>query len=270
MSSPRLILALWLIQPVIQAAIAVILYRRKLHKEFPAFFTYIAVQLPLFCIELPSYYFWGGSLHFVVYWAATAVNLLLTFRIIHEIFLDVFKPYHALKDLGSALFKWASIIMVLVSVILISVTPRWENPVVSTILVIQRGVGIVQCGLVIFLLAFCRNLGVNWRRLSFGVALGFGIMSGSELLTVALYSGKRIQVPAVQSAVMMAYDFGMLVWVFYSAASRRADMVPVLIPQRWDEALADIQPPPSDADSLIPMFEHMVDQALSKSPAARH
>jgi hypothetical protein len=27
----------------------------------------------------------------------------------------------------------------------------------------------------------------------------------------------------------------------------------------------DIQAPQSEADSLIPMFEHMVDQALSKS-----
>jgi hypothetical protein len=45
-------------------------------------------------------------------------------------------------------------------------------------------------------------------------------------------------------------------------------MVPVLVPQRWDQALAEIQPAQSDADSLIPMFEHMVDQALSKTDKA--
>ena len=56
----------------------------------------------------------------------------------------------------------------------------------------------------------------------------------------------------------------MLICLVYSVVSRRRDMVPVLVPQRWDEALADIQPANSDADSLIPMFEHMVDQALSK------
>ena len=42
MSSQNLLLALWVVQPVIQAAIATILYRRRLHKEFPAFFAYVA------------------------------------------------------------------------------------------------------------------------------------------------------------------------------------------------------------------------------------
>jgi len=56
--------------------------------------------------------------------------------------------------------------------------------------------------------------------------------------------------------------------VVYALLNRRRDLVPVLVPQRWDEALADIQPVLSEADSLIPMFEHMVDQALSKRDKA--
>jgi hypothetical protein len=40
--------------------------------------------------------------------------------------------------------------------------------------------------------------------------------------------------------------------------------MPVLIPQRWDNALMDLQPQ-TEADSLIPMFEHMVDRAFSRT-----
>ena len=265
MSSPHMQLALWVIQPIIQATIATVIYRRKLHKEFPAFFTYIVVQIPIFCVQLPVYFCGGQNLYFDVFWTTAALNLVLAFRIIHEIFLDVFKPYHALKDLGTALFKWAAIIMVLVSIVLISVSPSWEDPLANSILIVQRCVQVVQCGLVIFLLAFCGNLGVNWRRLTFGIALGFGVISGSQLLTTALYSGHRMQVPAVQVVVLATYNVGMLVLLFYSLVNRRTDMVPVLVPLRWDEALMDIQPPQSDAESLIPMFEHMVDQALSKT-----
>ena len=265
MSSLHLQFVLWVMQPLIQAAIAILLYRRRLHKEFPTFFTYVVVQIPIFLIELPVYRYGGQSIYFYTYWSVEAINLVLSFKIIHEVFLDVFKPYHALQDLGTALFKWAAIITVLVSVVLVAVSPSWEDPVVTTILVVQRCVYVVQCGLVIFLLAFCRNLGGTWRRLSFGIAIGFGLISASALLTFAMYSGRRLHAPDVQVAVLMAYDMGMVVWTIYALINRRADMVPVLVPQRWDEALMDIQPPQTEADSLIPMFEHMVDQALSKS-----
>lgn len=267
MSSPQLLLVLWVIQPIIQAAMAIILYRRKLHKEFPAFFMYVVAQIPIFCIQFFLYRFTGPGghgLYFDSYWLACALNLLLAFRIIHEIFLDIFKPYHALKDLGTALFRWAAIIMVLVSAVLVSVSSSWRDPLMSTILVVQRSVAVVQCGLVVFLLAFSGSLGVNWRRLSFGVALGFGIVACGDLFMTMLYSVLRIHI-LISLVSMAAYDLGMLVCLYYSVVNRRSDMVPVLVPQRWDEALMDIQAAPSDVDSLIPMFEHMVDQALSKT-----
>ena len=267
MSSPRMILALWVIQTIIQIVIAVVAYRRKLHRQFPAFFLYIVAQVPIFCVQLPVYLYAppSSNIYFNVSWFVAAVNLILAFRIIHEIFLDVFKPYHALRDLGTALFKWAAVIMIVVSVALIAVSPTWEDPVRSSILIVQRCVRVVQCGLVVFLLAFCRNLGVNWRRFSFGIALGFGLISGSELITTALFSGGRMHASTVYFTVFVTYNAGMLIFLSYSVLHRRSDMVPVLVPQRWDEALMDIQPSQTEADSLIPMFEHMVDQALSKS-----
>jgi len=266
MSSPRLILAIWVLQAVTQAAIAIVLYRRKLHKEFPAFFAYVIVQIVGFCVQLPIYKYYNGNriAYFEVYWVGTAIDLVLSFKIIHEIFLDVFKPYHALKDLGTALFKWAALIMVLLSAVLISFTST-QDPMITGILTVQRCVRVVQCGLVVFLLAFSSSLAVNWRRLSFGIALGFGMLAGGELLVSALLSGQRLHEPLWKVGTMLSYELGSLLWLFYSMNNRRREMVPVLVPQRWDEALMDIQAHPAEGDdSLIPMFEHMVDEALSK------
>jgi hypothetical protein len=265
MSSPHLILAIWVIQAVTQAAIAIVLYRRKLHKEFPAFFLYVIVQLLAFCVQLPVYnYCENRIVYFEVYWVGTALDLVLSFKIIHEIFLDVFKPYHALKDLGTALFKWAALIMILLSAVLISFSST-QDPMITSILTVQRCVRVVQCGLVVFLLAFSSSLAVNWRRLSFGIALGFGVVAGGELLASALLSGQRLHTPFWQVSTMLSYELGSSLWLFYSLCNRRRDMAPVLVPQRWDEALMDIQSRESEGDSLIPMFEHMVDQALSKT-----
>ena len=43
--------------------------------------------------------------------------------IIYEIFLDVFRPYHTLKDLGSVLFKWAALVMSLVAFVVAASSP---------------------------------------------------------------------------------------------------------------------------------------------------
>jgi hypothetical protein len=268
MSKEQLQLALWVSQPILQAMIAVVVYRRRLHKDFPAFFSFTVAQIVIFIVEYPVYNWADPETYFYVFWISAALNVVFAFQIIHEVFLDAFKPYPALKDLGSALFKWAALIMILVSVVLISVSPGWDNPVRESILVVQRCVRVVQCGLVLFLLAFSKNLGVSWRRQSFGIALGFGLFSGVELLTYALYSGSHLHGMLTNLVNMTAYNAGMVLWLSYSVLNRKGAVVPILVPQRWDEALTDLRPQ-SEAESLIPMFEHMVDQAFSKVQDSR-
>jgi hypothetical protein len=242
-----------------------------LHRQFRAFFVYTVAQIAFFVLSFPlrDYPIYldaahNYSLYFVVYYISAALNVVFAFKIIHEIFLDVFRPYPALKDLGTALFKWAAMIMILVSVVMISMSPGWDDPVRRTISVVQRCVDVIQCGMVIFLLAFCQNLGVSWRRQSFGIALGFGLSSGTELLTHALKSGLHIHGTTTNLIDMIAYEASLLLWMVYSLYHQFATTVPVLVPQRWDDALMEIQPR-NDAESLIPMFEHMVEQAFSKT-----
>lgn len=264
MSSPQIQLALWVLQPVLQAILAVIMFRRRLHKDFPAFFAFTISQIIIFAVEFPVNRWGGYTSYFYTYWIAIAVSLALEFKIIHEVFVDVFVPYHALKDLGTALFKWAALVMLLVSVVLISTSPSWKDPLTETVLVVQRCVRVIQCGIVLFLLAFCKHLGVSWRRQSFGIALGFGIYAGVELLTYALFSGSHVSVAATNVINMAAYNCGVFFWLFYSLLNSKVVRVPVLVPQRWDDALTDIHPSPG-TESLIPMFEHMVDRAFSRA-----
>jgi len=266
MSSP-LILALWISQPVIQALLALVIIRRKLHRSFSAFLVYNIAQIVMFAIQFPIHRWGSTRLYYDVYWLAAALNVLLEFRIIHEIFVDIFRPYPALKDLGTALFKWAAVVMVLVSVVMVSVNPDWNDSVTLTIIVVQRCIRIVQCGLVVFLLAFCKHLKVSWRRQSFGIALGFGVFAATELLTYALFSGWRVHGTMANVTSLAGYNLGMLTWLGYSLFDQKATTLPVLVPQRWDEALLDLQPQ-SESESLIPMFEHMVDRALAKAPEA--
>jgi hypothetical protein len=268
MTSPQIELVLWVLQPILLSVVATVMYRRRLHKEFPVFFAFTIAQVIFFTVEFPVYLLAKYQVYFVIYWVETTVSLIFDFKIIHEIFIDIFRPYHALRDLGTALFKWAALIMVLVSAVLISTNPSWHDPIGRSILVLQRCVRVIQCGLVLFLLAFCKYLNVSWRRQSFGIAWGFGIFAATDLVANALFSGTHVSNQLADLLRASAFDIGLCVWIVYSLLNRREVAVPVLVPQRWDNALMELQPY-TEPESLIPMFEHMVDRAFSRT-ADRH
>jgi hypothetical protein len=263
--------ALWIAHPVLQLCVGVVMLRRKLNKVFPAFFAYIAFQILSFSVLFPlntwgSYEKWYAT-YFYLYWACSAVNLILGFMIIHEVFLEVFSPYHTLKDLGSVMFKWAALVMLLVAgVVAASNSGHDMEPILQAITTIQRCVRVAQCGLVLFLMVFSRYLGVSWKQQSFGIALGLGGAAAMELATLALYAGGPMSQFTVHVFNLVAYNLAILVWFGYAMRENpaRTPGADLFASHRWEKGLTDIQNP-TQGDSLIPMFESMVDRAFSRT-----
>ncbi len=260
----------WIAHPILESGLAAIMLRRKLHRQFPVFFAYILSQVVNFAILFPI--FKSGPEHyeayFYAYWIGAAVSLAIGFKVIHEIFLDVFRPYHTLKDLGTVLFKWAALVMLLVAMVVAASSQAGSNtPITQAVITVQRCVRVIQCGLILFLLVFSRYLGVSWRQHSFGIALGFGGFASVELAAVALYSGGQIQPGLLNTLNTSAYIFSIATWIGYSVfkAPLRQDQATLLTSQRWEQSLTELQTPGS-ADSLIPMFEGMVERAFSRTP----
>src|SRR6059058_1607814 len=239
--------ALWMIQPVLQLGVAGIMLRRKLHKTFPVFFAYIVSQLPIFCLVFSAYKWGNYEEYFYSYWICAAISLVLGFKVIHEIFLDVFRPYHALKDLGSVLFKWAALVMMLVAIVVAAASPTTQQgPIVQAVVTVQRCVRVSQCGLILFLLVFSKYLGVSWRQHSFGISLGFGGFASIELLLVAL-GASSLGVGTMSRSIinMSAYNCAIVVWLAYALAKSpvRDNSVNMLRTQRWEQSLHEIQYP---------------------------
>lgn len=259
--------ALWIGHPVLHSAVAAVMLRRKLHRAFPVFFHYILSQIVLFAIVFPLYLHNSYRLFFYVYATCIGVSAAYGFKVIYEVFLDVFRPYHTLKDLGSVLFMWAGLVMLLVAgVVAAASSSADEAPLWQAVMTGQRCVRVVQVGLIIFLLIFSRYLGVSRRQLSFGIALGFGGFACVELMLVAMRSGGYISENFASLANMVAYNCVIGIWLAYvaSPARGRSPSAGQLMSQRWDQSLSDLQHPVAP-DSLIPMFECMVDRAFSRT-----
>lgn len=258
--------ALWIAHPVLQMGIVTIMLRRGLHRKFKFFFGYILTQLVTFAVVFPAAWH-SYSAFFYLYWACDALSVAFGFAVIHEVFVDVFRVFHTLRDLGSVLFKWAGLVMLLVAgVVSVSTNSPEIAPWMQAIVTSQRCVRIIQIGMVLFLLFFAHYVGVSRRQHSFGISLGFGCFAVIELVLISSWVGNHLDSTWVSLVNMAAYNGSLLVWVGYVAVTRpaRDASLSLLQPRRWEQSLADIQRP-LPADSLIPMFEDMVDRALSRT-----
>jgi hypothetical protein len=263
-------LTLWLAHPVLQLGVILAMLRRKQRTVFPVFFCYTLAEIAGFIVLFPIHKWGGYAGYFYAYWFCAAVTLAIGFKVIHEIFLDIFRPYHTLKDLGTVMFKWAGLVMLMAAGVIAAASPASDQgPVVQAIITMERCVRIIQCGLILFLIVFSKYLGVSWKQRSFGIAMGFGGSAIVEQVGVALRASSYLSEPALNVLIMGSYNIGILVWLTYmflEGPSRMAVATP-LASQRWDQSLTDLQRP-SSADSLIPMFEGMVDRAFSNTSSS--
>lgn len=259
--------ALWTMHPLLEAGIALFMLRRGLFRQFKFFFAYIITQLTTFAVLFPAFFLRSSAGVFYLYWAFDAISVTCGFLVIHEVFVDVFKFFHTLRDLGTVLFKWAGLVMLLAAgVVSVSANSAQMSPWVQAIVTSQRCVRIIQVGMVMFLLFFAQYVGVSRKQHSFGIALGFGSFAVIELILICSWVGNHLGEPWMSIVNMAAYNASLTLWFTYVAVKRPVRDVSrsLLQPQRWEQSLSDIHHP-LPADSLIPMFEGMVDRALSRT-----
>jgi hypothetical protein len=265
---------LWFAHPVFQLSIAALMLHRGQHRKFKYFFGYVITQLVSFAAVFSSFsYHRGGAAFLYIYWFCEAGTAAFGFGVIYEVFVDVFRSFDTLRDLGTVLFKWAGLVMLLVAgVVSISTNSNLMPPWMQAITTTQRCVRIIQVGMILFLLFFARYLGVSRRQQSFGIALGFGGFAMVELTLLASWIGNHLANPWMSIVNMTAYNGSLILWFSYLAlkSPARDASSTLLQTQRWEHSLSDIQHQPLPANSLIPMFEGMVDRALSRTQAEMH
>jgi len=257
--------ALWIAHPILEIGIAAFMLQRGLHRKFRFFFGYMLVQLATFVVLfLATRHSYSAA--FYLYWTLDALSVFFGFAVIHEVFVDVFRAFQILRDLGTVLFKWAGLVMLLMAgVVSISSNTSDTAPWMQAIITSQRCVRIIQVGMILFLLFFSHYVGVSRRQHSFGISLGFGSFAVLELVLISSWIGNHLGGTWMSILNMAAYNSSLIVWLSYVSVKRSArdSTHSLLQPQRWEQSLSDIQHP-LPADSLIPMFEGMVDRALSR------
>jgi len=243
MTSDTLSQIVWWGGSALNVGIAFALVYRRLYRELPIFFTYTVFLLVR-----------GLVLHFVVdrhalayfytYYATEVVAWALGLAVIQEVMQCLLEPYHAVRNLVVLLFRWGAALLIVIALLTAYSGPGLAvDRLLTNILMLERGVRIVQAGLLSLLFIFARAMRLRWPHYVFGIALGFAIFSSVDLalVTVRTYDIWTHTLFAILNPAAFVVAQG--VWLYYLAVPERS---PVYQPhatlrmEGWDFALAEL------------------------------
>lgn len=259
--------ASWILGPVLQITLLALMIRRKLRLTFPLFFSYILFQLlKSGCLSLVYRYAPGD--YFDAYWTGNAISVFLALMVMDEIWRQLFGNYQGFQRLGSLLFRWACVLLLLIAALVATSTQHTNaDRVIAAVFTFDRTMRLMQCGLVFLLVALSRYVRSIWRRQVFGIALGFGIFASIELILVSILSryGAR-QIESISLLKSMAYNSVTVLWIGYVRLASPAPRAVVTQPQfeDWNLALLGSSGAAGDAPFLT-MVEGAVERVLAKS-----
>ena len=253
---------LWLIQPLLKLVILVTMFRRKLHVRYPLFFSYLAYGVLVTALLYAVHESYRS--YFYAYWSTTAVSAMLIMGVVYELFTAMFRKHHALRDFGSMLFRWAVVMVAMLAALLLfsGISPT-KNSIVNSIMNLDRSVGVMECGMLLFLVLFSPYLKISWRHQICGIALGFGLHASSRMLLLSQWIHGVFGSANLNLLSMFAYDWTLMIWLVYALLPIPAETIPNLLlrPQRWNEALMDVSNP--SQEPVLMGIEGIVDRTMS-------
>ncbi len=243
----------WTLTVIFQITAGVLLARRRLYREVPAFFSYTLFQvfrsLTLFIVlQLLARHTLGYALYFKVYWITDAISVALCIVLIFEIARTFLREYELARQIVTTCLMFGAVVLLVSDVFLVRTFPGNESHrLISMILLLDRSLAILQAGLVLVLLIAARMMAIPWRtNLPFGISLGLGLVGTVNLASDAV----RAQYGPAQNIVFdlartFSYVLAALVWLVYIVPSRRTESVADLsdlsdAANDWSDALTEL------------------------------
>ena len=210
---------LWIAPHALLALLALFMWRRGVHKEFPAFFLYAVFESVgegiIYAIDVspsasPTIYWWS-------YLCFLVVEVFIKLAVIGEVFTHLLRRYPSLGKLGKTLITAVGVILVFTATIIAAFTNPTPFWLISATRILGRSLSVVQCGLILFLLIFATHFHLRWNRSVFGITVGCGIVASLDLAYWALMAGWLFGTKTylLDFLNMGTYHACVLIWCYY-------------------------------------------------------
>jgi hypothetical protein len=230
--------------------LAYIFWSKGLHHRFRAMGYYLtlrAISAPLLVLVLyEESQPWGqarriilGKIYYFGFFATYLATAVLLFFICVEVFRSALAAFPGITKLAIVIFRWAAVVSVIVSLSSISYAHIGLHIVAEISYGLMHSVSVLELCLLAFLCLSMNALRLTVRDLSFGIALGFGVLSSGDFI-VASWSSRistyNDPVEFIYEALILAT---LAVWMIYSILPEPVRR-PILMPAnstiyRWNE-----------------------------------
>jgi len=212
---------LWVAPNLLLLVLCVLMWRRRLHRLFPAFLAFAALgaaeRLTLYAADVaPSITpvdFWR------IYWGALLLEAVLKVTLIAEIFSHLCGSYPSVARLGKSLIRGVAVLLVFAAVGAAAYAQRDNyNWLISGAHLLEQTINLVESGLLLSIFLFAAYFRLSWGHQTFGIALGLSISACVHLGTWAVMANAELslhQRTLLDFLNMATYHLCVLIWFYY-------------------------------------------------------
>jgi hypothetical protein len=192
--------------------LSVLLYRRRVHKLSPVFFSYIMISVPVSLVRVLTVNHY--QVYYVVYWASELLLILLSLAALNQVFWYIYRGFDAIWWLRP-LYYGAILVALGVTIRMAIVSPPVINhPLVSFMLDAEITANMVRAGIVALFAALVKPMVVRFQRYPFGIILGFGVSSVGP--SIAYFAFSAFGTKVVRSTDLIStvsYIIALVIWL---------------------------------------------------------
>jgi hypothetical protein len=231
-----IVYVLWLAAFVTQCIIVRQLLIRQLFRGYPLFMAYVVEHIFSFLSLFFCFHFGSRIFYRHLYMGWEALDVILKFGMIAELFAHVFAAYKTIQKWGTIVVRGATVILVLAALIVASLSNLNDpNNFLSKFFAMERSVEIVQGGLLFLLFALCYALALQWKQPSLGIAFGLCIITSIYLSVFTVRAELGSSNNQIFSVILSGgYDFGMVVWLLTLHPQHHDDHLIARSAAEWD------------------------------------
>lgn len=210
---PSLIYILSLLPLPVLAWIVIVMYRRKQHLVYLAFWFYICFQFIRVMTEDIVFRI-SYTVFFYAYWISEACSVVLGLLLLRGIFTAVLRNYSSLTRVRQIGYEVALVTFWIIGAALVLARPSGHT-LPHMITRAEEVVSFTSVGMFLFVTGASVVLGLKWTTKICGIAAGLGVMGTVDLLVYAGVSRKMFSFSTASWVETIAFDVAVGIFALY-------------------------------------------------------
>src|SRR5215831_2263302 len=177
----------WFGSVVVEVFVMAIMLKRDLIRRFPIFFISVAYAV-VRQAALAGIAFEGARAYGLAYWITLPIEYVIAFAVMLEAFRYSLGADPKIPTRTLRIMAVVAVLLVALAAFLLLHPDIPTSNLRGLILTLDRSIGLLRCGVLLFMWAFAPKLGISWRHHVWGIVFGLGIYSGVGLIVAAFHA----------------------------------------------------------------------------------